>query len=117
MIVGDDRPNIPVGDRMLPDGGAPCAGVTAPVLPAPRPVRDWVFPAPGRHHRRVRPWYDLVSRATQSWSLTLRVAILLLVVLTGTAAIAAKIGLSAQAIVIALEAWYYARNRRVRGAE
>jgi hypothetical protein len=91
--------------------------MTERVLPALRPVREWVFPVPGRHHRPVAPWYDLLSRATQSWSLTLRVAILLLVVLTGTAELAAKIGLSGQAIAIALEAWYYTRSRRVRASE
>lgn len=71
----------------------------------------------GRHHRQCTSWYDLVARLFQSWPITLRIAVLLLVVLTGTAELAAKIGLSGQTIAIALEAWYCSRRRRVRGVE
>jgi hypothetical protein len=47
----------------------------------------------------------------RSWPLTLRIAVLALVLLTGTAELAAKIGLSGQALTIALDTWYCVRRR------
>jgi hypothetical protein len=107
MIVKDDRPNIPADGRRLPNGGLVRVGTTS----------LWWPRRNGRHHRPVTSWYDLAARLLQSWPSTLRIAVLLLVVLTGTAELAAKIGLSGQTVVIALDAWYCTRHRRVRGAE
>lgn len=124
VIVDGDRPNIPGGDRTPPYGGAKSAGGapanSASTIPAALarlaetpwwPSQNLTFLGNGKHHRPITSWYDLLARMLQSWPVTLRMAVLLLVVLTGTAELAAKVGLSGQTIAIALDAWYYARRR------
>lgn len=127
MIVNGDRPNIPEDGRtplyggLERTGGDPVPAIAAALgrLAAVPwwPSRNVAFLGNGRHHRPITSWYDLVERALHSWPVTLRIAVLLLVLLTGTAELAARIGLSGQTVVIVLEAWYHVRRRRVRGVE
>lgn len=112
MIVKVGRPNIPEVGRESPNSGLVFGRLVRPSLWWPA----WagaVRPN-GRHHRPVESWYDLVGRILHSWPLTFRIAILILVVLTGTAELAAKIGLSGQVLAIALNIWYCVRRRSCR---
>lgn len=110
MMVSVARQNIPEVDRRSPDSGSVFGRLA-------RQTRAWTSPMNGRHHRPVASWYELVGRVLQSWPLTLRIAILILVVLTGTAELAAKIGLSGQVLAILLNIWYWTRRRTCGGIE
>ncbi|MBB5851352.1 hypothetical protein ACFQ05_39315 [Amycolatopsis umgeniensis] len=69
-------------------------------LPEPEPKhrRD----RSGRHELVDATWFGRLERLLQSWPPTLRLALLIAVVLTGTAAIAATLGIGGQLALIAL---------------
>ena len=112
MMVRVHRQNIPEVERRPPNGGLAFGRLVLTSLN--RHAWTWTFPTNGRHRRTLTSWYDLVGRILQSWSLTLRIAILVLVVVTGTAELAAKIGLSGQILIILFNVWCCSRRRSCR---
>jgi hypothetical protein len=56
----------------------------------------------GQHELESRTWLDLAERVLYSWPITLRVAALLAILLTGTAAVAAALGVGGQLLLAAL---------------
>ncbi|MPZ84031.1 MAG: hypothetical protein GEV28_28005 [Actinophytocola sp.] len=67
---------------------------------------------PGRHRAGADSWMDLAERSLQSWPITLRVALLLVVLFTGTAAVAAVLGVAGQLVLAALGLRAHQRHRR-----
>src|SRR5262245_44024956 len=67
-------------------------------------------PGGGRHRVNDSPWLGLVERVLTSWPITLRVVALLIVLLTGTAAVAATLGIGGQLLLATLGL----RTRRAR---
>lgn len=128
MMVNEDGPNIPAVGRGLPDGGSDHSGVVArrsacsvppslgllAALPERWSCGSWAFTGGGRHRRPVTSWSDVAGQVLRSWPLMLSFAVLLFVVLTGTAEVVAKIGLSGPAIAMAVNAWFYGRRRSRR---
>lgn len=76
------------------------------LVPAPAQLRRRTTRAQprrrGRHELADRPWFDLAERMLHSWPITLRVAVLMAVLLTGTAAVAAALGVGGQLLLAAL---------------
>lgn len=66
----------------------------------------------GRHRVGGGSWLDLVERSLQSWPITLRVALLLVVLFTGTAAVAAVLGVAGQLVLAGLGLRAHQRHRR-----
>jgi hypothetical protein len=66
----------------------------------------------GRHELHDRTWLDLLERVLCSWPITLRVVVLLVVLLTGTAAAAMTLGVGGQLLFAALG--LYARRTSQR---
>jgi len=56
----------------------------------------------GRHELIDSTWFGRLERLLQSWPITLRLALLVAVVLTGTAAVAATLGIGGQLALAAL---------------
>ncbi|SFO06418.1 hypothetical protein [Amycolatopsis rubida] len=56
----------------------------------------------GRHELADTTWLGRLERLLQSWPVTLRLALLIVVVLTGTAAIAATLGIGGQLALVVL---------------
>lgn len=56
----------------------------------------------GRHHLRDHSWLGLVERVLLSWPVTLRLALLIAVLVTGTAALAAVVGVVGQVLLALL---------------
>lgn len=74
--------------------------------PEPRPPQDHDRKerTRGKHRLRTRTrWLDLVEKALTSWPITLRIAVLLTILVTGTAATAAAVGIGAQLLLAAIE--------------
>jgi hypothetical protein len=92
------------GEQHLPrydssTGGRPCAEHGAA---RPCPAREMRGERPtsrGRHHRPTESWLDLAESALHSWPVTLRVTLLVTVLLTGTAAVAAAVGVVGQILL------------------
>jgi hypothetical protein len=55
-----------------------------------------------RHHRRDASWLGLAERVLHSWPITLRLAVLVVVLATGTAAVAAVVGVAGQLFLAGL---------------
>jgi hypothetical protein len=72
-------------------------------------------PAGGRHRAPESPW-DVVDRVLGSWPLTLRLAFLFLVLITGTVVLAAAVGVVGQ-LVLAGIAFRTQCRRRSRPPE
>ena len=64
----------------------------------------------GKHRLEESTWLGLADRVLTSWPITLRLALLVAVVLTGTAAVAATLGIGGQLALAALNL----RARRAR---
>jgi hypothetical protein len=58
--------------------------------------------ARGRHRARDSSWLQVLERGLSSWPITLRLAVLVAVLLTGTATLAAALGLAGQLLLIGL---------------
>jgi hypothetical protein len=56
----------------------------------------------GRHELVDSTWFGRLERLLHSWPITLRLALLVAVVLTGTAAVAATLGIGGQLLLAAL---------------
>ena len=80
-----------------------------PGLAVPRAAG--IRPAGGRHRAPESPW-DVVDRVLGSWPITLRLAFLVLVLITGTAVLAAAMGVVGQ-LVLAGIAFRTQRRRRL----
>jgi hypothetical protein len=72
----------------------------------------------GRHHLDESSWLDLAERVLHSWPISLRLAILMVVLATGTAAVAAVVGVVCQLALagLGIRAWVR-RRRRVRALQ
>lgn len=74
-----------------------------PELPDMPPIVLFVFmDAEEARPSAAAPWLDLVEKATRSWPATLRLSVLSLAVATGTALIAAAIGVTGQLALAAI---------------
>lgn len=83
----------------------PACSSTPRLVPTPAQLRKLSEPARhgrGRHQLADRPWFDLAERVLYSWPITLRVVVLLVVLFTGTAALAAALGVGGQLLLAAL---------------
>jgi hypothetical protein len=89
------------GDRSLEESDV------APAVP-----RAGVRPAGGRHRAPESAW-DFADRVLGSWPIALRLAFLFLVLITGTAVLAAAVGVVGQ-LVLAGIAFRTQRRRRPR---
>ena len=56
----------------------------------------------GRHRRPTESWLDVLEGALNSWPVTLRLAVLIVVLATGAAAVAAAVGVVGQLLLTAL---------------
>ncbi len=100
----------PTGRRLPPEPAA--EHVPEPVAekaPAARRERG------GQHEFVDTTWFGRLERLLQSWPITFRLVLLVAVVLTGTAAVAATLGIGGQLALIALSL-VERRRRRERVA-
>ena|SRR5882757_5250529 len=67
--------------------------------------------AGGRHRAPESPW-DFVDRVLGSWPITLRLAFLFLVLITGTAVLAATVGVVGQVVLAGLALRTQRRHKR-----
>lgn len=76
--------------------------------PPPSPIAPEAPPeaeppqARGRHRARDSSWLQVLERGLSSWPVSLRLAVLLAVLLTGTATLAAAVGVAGQLLLIGL---------------
>lgn len=72
--------------------------------PSPKPAKQDAAGRSrgGRHRLDDTSWLGLLERVLCSWPITLRVALLLVILLTGTAAIATAVGIVGQLLLAAL---------------
>lgn len=99
-------PRITLVIHNLPD--KPVHPTVPTVTPAPtnrgqagaRPATTWH--RSGKHRLEEPPWLGLADRVLTSWPITLRLALLMGVLLTGTAALAAIVGVGGQLLLAAL---------------
>jgi hypothetical protein len=69
-----------------------------------------------RHHRKDASWPALAERVLHSWPITLRLAVLVVVLATGTAAVAAVVGVAGQLFLAGLGLRAHRlRRRRLSG--
>lgn len=116
-------PRITVVIHNAPD--RPAASVTPAVrllkpVPAAQSQPTEESPAKrnaGKHRMEEPTWLGLLERVLYSWPITLRVALLVVVVLTGTAAVAATIGIGGQLLLAALGLRARRNGRRQATAE
>ncbi|HEV7647308.1 MAG TPA: hypothetical protein VGP26_04025 [Actinophytocola sp.] len=66
----------------------------------------------GRHHVDESSWLDVAERVLHSWPITLRLAILMVVLATGTAVVAAVVGVACQLALAGLGIRARVRRRR-----
>jgi hypothetical protein len=67
------------------------------ILPEPEQPQ-----AKGRHRAHDPSWLQVLERGLSSWPVTLRLVVLLAVLLTGTATLAAALGLAGQLLLVGL---------------
>ena len=77
----------------------------------PRPGRQRQ-PDTGRHHLDESSWLDVAERVLNSWPITVRLAALMIVLATGTAAVAAVVGVVCQLVLAGLGIRARVRRRR-----
>jgi hypothetical protein len=82
-----------------PHEPAPPTALIEPAASRTRPLAPRKSPAGGRHRLDDSPWLDLLERVLTSWPITLRVTVLLVVLVTGTAAVAATLGIGGQLLL------------------
>ncbi len=96
-------PRITIFIHNLPDGpDRPAAVLVNPAAMTRQPSTPPRRSRGGRHQLDSSPWLDLAERILCSWPITLRVTVLLAVLLTGTAALAAALGIGGQLLLAAL---------------
>lgn len=66
----------------------------------------------GRHHLDESSWLDVAERVLHSWPITVRLAALMIVLATGTAAVAAVVGVACQLALAGLGIRARVRRRR-----
>jgi len=72
----------------------------------------------GRHHVEESSWLDVAERVLHAWPITLRLAVLTIVLATGTAVVAAVVGVVCQLALAALGIRARIRRRgRVRALQ
>jgi hypothetical protein len=69
-----------------------------------------------RHHRKEASWLGLAERVLHSWPITLRLAVLVVVLATGTAAVAAAVGVAGQLFLAGIGLRAHRRRRLDQGA-
>ena len=101
---------LPTGDSSLPAVRRHRASAPAPTPEAGQQLvsqrRD------GRHGLVDSTWFGRLERLLQSWPITLRLVLLVAVVLTGTAAVAATLGIGGQLLLAALSVRAERERRR-----
>lgn len=83
-----------------------------PAPPAPNRPGGARQPTGGRHHEETNRWLDLAERTLHSWPIPLRLAVLTLVLATGTAAVAAVVGMAGQLALAVLGLRAHRRHRK-----
>jgi hypothetical protein len=66
----------------------------------------------GRHHLDESSWLDVAERVLHAWPITVRLAMLMVVLATGTAAVAALVGVACQLALAGLGLRSRVRGRR-----
>lgn len=66
----------------------------------------------GRHHLDESSWLDVAERVLHAWPITVRLAMLMIVLATGTAAVAALVGVVCQLALAGLGLRARVRGRR-----
>ena len=97
-----------------PDHRAVARVARSPRAAGQKPQRPWQKKIGGGKHQLDDPtWLSLLERVLYSWPITVRLVVLVAVVLTGTAALAATLGVGGQLLlaVLSLRA-RWTRNRR-----
>lgn len=99
-------PRITLVIHGLPTGDSSLAAVPHHSAPAPVPTPEagqlLRQRRSGRHELVDSTWFGRLERLLQSWPITLRLALLVAVVLTGTAAVAATLSIGGQLALAAL---------------
>jgi hypothetical protein len=101
--------NIPVADS-APENRPARTVVVIHEIPDRRdePLPPVILPEPeqpqakGRHRAQDHSWLQVLERGLSSWPVTLRLVVLLAVLLTGTATLAAALGLAGQLLLVGL---------------
>lgn len=91
--------------------GSPAGPLLRPSAPPARTVETRRSPG-GRHRVENGSWRSLAERVLHPWPVSLRLAVLLVVLATGTATAAAAIGFAGQLLVAALGLRIHRRHRR-----
>jgi hypothetical protein len=112
MVVIHDLPHPPVIVATSTERAAVPAEPEHELPPAdvPSPRADGA----GRHQLVDHSWLGFAERVLQSWPITVRLAVLVLVLITGTAALAAAVGVVGQLALagLGLRAHWLRRQRQ-----